>query len=441
MTFEEISAVLREQGVVGAGGAGFPSYAKLNKAADTIILNCAECEPLLKLHRQVLESHAREILDTLDLIGKILGAEQVLIGVKEAYHGAVAACEALLPNYHNMAISLLPEIYPAGDEIVLIYEATGRVVAPGALPISEGVVVFNVETILNAWHALQGRPVTHKYVTICGEVSNPITVLAPIGATVGDILPLAGEITTPDPAYVMGGLMMGGLGSPATLITKTSNAVIVLPGDHLVVQQKKRKVSADYHRAMAACCHCNYCSDLCPRHVLGHPIDPARFMRAASHGQYSDVQPYLDSAFCCGCALCEMYACGQGLSPRSLLQATKNKLRAAGVRPPQDVKPAPVVAVRDYRRVPVARLTARLGVTKYDRPAPVTEASVPVKQVRIPMSMHIGVPAMPTVKVGDAVQVGQPIGAAVDGKLSVNIHSSVNGTVTDVNDKFVTIAV
>ena len=441
MTFEEISAILREHGVVGAGGAGFPSYAKLNKDADTIILNCAECEPLLKLHRQVLETHAKEILDTLDLIGKILGVQQVIIGVKEAYHGAVSACEALLPNYNNMSISLLPEIHPAGDEIVLIYEATGRVVAPGALPISQGVVVYNVETILNAWNALQGKPVTHKYVTICGEVTNPITVYAPIGATVADLLPMAGKITTPDPAYIMGGLMMGGLGSPSELVKKTTNAVIVLPGDHPVVQQKKRKTTVDYHRAMAACCQCNYCSDLCPRHLLGHPIDPARFMRACSHGQYDDTEPYLNAAFCCGCALCEMYACGQGLSPRALLGVTKNKLRANGVRPPQGVQPAPVPATREYRRVPVERLTARLGVTKYDRPAPVSEAEVPVRKVQIPMSMHIGVPAAPAVKVGDTVQVGQTIGTAADGKLGVNIHSSVNGKVTDVNDRFVTIAI
>lgn len=439
MTFTEISAILQNGGVVGAGGAGFPSYAKLNEKADTIILNCAECEPLLKLHRQVLEQNAKEILDTLDLIGKILGVSRVIIGVKEAYHGAVSACEALLPNYSNMSIALLPEIYPAGDEIVLIYEATGRVVAPGSLPISQGIVVYNVETILNAWYAIQGKPVTHKYVTICGEVSDPITVLAPIGCTVGDLLPLAGKITCADPAYVMGGLMMGGLGSPSTVITKTSNAIIVLPSDHPVVSQKQRKTSVDLHRAMAACCNCHYCTDMCPRNLLGHPIDPAAFMRTASHMKADVVKPFVNSYFCCGCALCEMYACGQGLSPRSLLAATKAGLRAGGVTAPKDVQPRPVPKVREYRRVPVSRLTARLGVTKYDRPAPISEAEVQVKSVTIPLSQHIGVPATPIVKKGDKVEIGQPIAAAADGKLSVAIHASVNGKVTAVSEKSVTI--
>ena len=440
MTFAELSAILQNGGVVGAGGAGFPSYAKLNEKADTIILNCAECEPLLKLHRQVLEQNAKEILDTLDLIGKILGVKQVIIGVKEAYHGAVSACEALLPLYKNMSVALLPEIYPAGDEIVLIYEATGRVVAPGALPISQGVVVFNVETMLNAWYAMQGKPVTHKYVTICGEVNNPVTVLAPIGCTVKDLLPLAGGVTCADPAFVMGGLMMGGLGALSTIVTKTTNAVIVLPSDHPVVSQKQRKTSVDLHRAMAACCHCNYCTDLCPRHLLGHPIDPAAFMRVASHMKADITKPYVDSYFCCGCGLCEMYACGQSLSPRALLTATKTGLRAGGVTPPKDLTPASVPKNRDYRRVPVARLTARLGVTKYDLPAPIIEQEIAVKKVSIPLSQHIGVPASPLVKVGDTVTVGQPIGAAADGKLSVAIHSSVNGKVTAVSDKCVTIS-
>ena len=82
MNFDELVALIKQNGIVGAGGAGFPTYAKLDKRADTIILNCAECEPLLKLHRQLLERYAYEILSTLDLIKKTIGAENVIIGVK-----------------------------------------------------------------------------------------------------------------------------------------------------------------------------------------------------------------------------------------------------------------------------------------------------------------------------------------------------------------------
>ena len=163
MNLTELSTLMQNAGVAGAGGAGFPSYAKLDARADTLILNCAECEPLLKLHRQVLERFAFEILQTLDLFAETVGAEQIIIAVKAAYTGAVEAVRAQLPRFPKAKIGLLPEIYPAGDEVVTIYETTGRVVAPGQLPITVGVTVFNVETIYNAWRALnEGVGVTDK---------------------------------------------------------------------------------------------------------------------------------------------------------------------------------------------------------------------------------------------------------------------------------------
>ena len=254
MNFDELVALIKQNGIVGAGGAGFPTYAKLDKRADTIILNCAECEPLLKLHRQLLERYAYEILSTLDLIKKTIGAKNVIIGVKGSYTGAIEAIEEYIASFENIRIHKLREMYPAGDEIVLIYQTTGRRPQPGALPISVGVTVFNVETIYNVYQALNGTPVTHKYVTVAGEVQNPVTLRVPIGMSVKDLVALAGGATVKDPAYLFGGPMMGKLGSPTAPVTKTFNAVIVLPADHPVVQRKNTKTSIDLKRAMAACC-------------------------------------------------------------------------------------------------------------------------------------------------------------------------------------------
>ena len=150
LEMNKLSELLRQGGVVGAGGAGFPSYAKLNKDADTIILNCAECEPLLKLHRQVMEYHAEEICFALDEIAKAVEAQRVIIAIKPHYEKAIEAINKCLPKYKNMTIGLLPEIYPAGDEVVTIYETTGRIVPPGSIPISVGVTVFNVDIVSNA---------------------------------------------------------------------------------------------------------------------------------------------------------------------------------------------------------------------------------------------------------------------------------------------------
>lgn len=141
MNFDELVALIKQNGIVGAGGAGFPTYAKLDKRADTIILNCAECEPLLKLHRQLLERYAYEILSALDLIAKTVGAKNVIIGVKGSYKGAIEAVEEHIASFENIRIHKLREMYPAGDEIVLIYQTTGRRPKPGALPISVGVTV------------------------------------------------------------------------------------------------------------------------------------------------------------------------------------------------------------------------------------------------------------------------------------------------------------
>lgn len=440
MELTELVEIMRKNGVCGAGGAGFPSYAKLDKRADTIILNCAECEPLLKLHRQVLEKYAFEIMKTLDVIAKTLEAKDVIIAVKGSYKKAVEAVEANLGSFPNIKIGLLPEIYPAGDEVITIYETTGRVVSPGAIPITVGVIVFNVETILNVYNAMtDGEPVIYKYITIAGEVKNPITLKVPIGITVQELVDLAGGATVEDAVYINGGPMTGNICSPYDTITKTFNAVLVMPKTAIIVAKRMSKTSIDMKRAMGVCCQCMMCTDLCSRNLIGHPIEPHAFMRAASSGVTADVGPFINTMFCSACGICEMYACGQGLSPRTLIAEYKAGLRKNGVPIPKDTPLAPVKPQREYRRVPMSRLTARLGLTKYNVPAPLQDEVVNTDCVKIKLSQHIGAPAAPIVKKGDAVTKGQQIGEVGEGKLGVGVHASISGVVTDVNDKFVTI--
>ncbi len=439
MTIEEIKSLLQEHGIVGAGGAGFPTYAKLDKRADTLILNCAECEPLLRLHRQLLKQYTHEILSTLHFLSNILEVETVYVGVKGSYKRTVEAVKAELASYDNMKLCTLPEVYPAGDEVVLTYEATGRVVPAGGIPLAVGVTVLNVETVYNVYRALNGQPVTHKYVTVTGEVKNPITLYAPLGMTFGELLDLAGGVTIEDPAYVIGGPMMGRIGSPAEVVTKTTNAVLVLPKTLPLVQKKLTKPVIDMKRAMAACCQCSYCTSLCPRHLLGHPIDPASFMYVASNGITNDATPYVNSMFCSSCGLCELYSCGQGLSPRSLLAACKSGLREHGVKPPQNPKTGAVSAARPWRMVPLARLRSRLGLDPYNQSAPMREETIETKKLRIPLSQHIGAPAVAIVKKGDRVEAGQCIAAPAENALSVAIHAPMAGTVTDVTARVITI--
>lgn len=437
MEIAELSKILRENGIVGAGGAGFPTYGKLNDAADTILLNCAECEPLLKLHRQVLKEHAQEIMKAFHLVAETLGA-QAIIGIKSEYKSTIDALNVYIDEYPEMSIHKLPGAYPMGDEVVLIYEATGRQVRPGGLPIEQGVAVFNVETMYNIYRAVfEGHPVDDKYVSVVGEVEHPVTVRVPIGTQISQVVAMAGAITTKDPVYLLGGPMMGGFGNEYQPVTKTTNAVIVLPADHSLVHKKQPNIKNALARAASSCCQCRTCTDLCPRHALGHPIQPHLFMRAAANRDTQDLEPFINTMFCSSCGLCELYSCPQGLSPRSIMAQYKAGLRKEGIRPPK-VEAASVNESREYRRAPEERLVARLGLINYDKEAPLNDSLQSVAKVRINVSQHIGAPAVAAVKKGDRVEAGQVIASAADG-LSVNIHASITGQVSDVTDKYIEI--
>ena len=440
MTINELKLTLKNSGVVGAGGAGFPSYAKLSDKADTILLNCAECEPLLKLHRQVMQVYANEILTALDTVRETVGAQRAIVAIKPSYKKAVDAVKALLGNFKNIEIGLLPEVYPAGDEVVTIYETTGRVVPPGKIPIEVGVTVFNVETILNAYYAItKGAGVTHKYITVTGAVKNPITLRVPLGITVKEVIDLAGGPTIKEYALINGGPMTGSIATDSDVITKTSNAILVLPPDQYVIKKRTSNPSISLKRAMSACCQCRMCTDLCPRNLLGHPIEPHRFMRNISSGTTNDVKPYLGTFFCCSCGLCEMYSCFQELNPRTLIGIVKGSLRKGGI-PIPEVTEAPVKKERNGRYILKSRLTAKLGLSEYNRSAPLDETEYKPKSVKILLSQHIGKPAEAIVKMGDTVKVGDTIATADENALGVAIHSSINGMVTEVTDKYIVVA-
>lgn len=444
MEIQELKQTLQNIGTVGAGGAGFPTYAKLDERAEIILMNCAECEPLLKLHRQLLEQRAEDILRAFDRIAQTVGAKEAIIGIKREYKATLKAIDRYIDAYPNMRVQLLDGAYPMGDEVVLIYEATGRVIRPGGLPIEEGVAVFNVETVYNVYRGMENStPVIDKLVTVVGEVEHPITVRVPLGASIKDVIAYAGETTTKNPVYLIGGSMMGNLADETAVVTKTTNAVIVLDKSHSLVRRKNRNAAIDLKRAASSCCQCETCTSLCPRHALGHPIEPHKFMRSAANQDFQDTSVFLNTMFCSSCGLCENFSCPQGLSPRSLIADYKAGLRKAGVKPPAGVVPAPVQESRQYRKVPEERLAARLGLSKYDVEAPLQEdgywkSKDIIHKVKIPLSQHIGAPAVPVTESGAKVKAGDMIAKPGNG-LSVAIHASMDGTVREVTEKYIVI--
>lgn len=442
MDILEMKNALLGGGIVGAGGAGFPTYAKLSEKADTIILNCAECEPLIKVDRQLMTDYTDEILSGMKMLVDVLDAKQGIIAVKKSYTSAIEAVETMIGNYDKLQLHILPDIYPAGDEVVLIYETIGKIVPQGKIPIEVGCIVVNVETVLNTYYKIsEDKNVTTKFVTVAGEVYRPLTAEVPVGITVRELIEMAGGITAEDYAMIMGGPMTGTLTSMNDIVTKTTKAILVLPANLPPIQKRKASIKANLRNAMSACSQCQMCTSLCPRALLGQSIKPHEFMRAVASGMTENVEPFLNTMFCCSCGLCEMYSCHQSLSPRKLIDTYKSGLRANGVKAPDKPGKPDADPYREERKIPEHRLVHRLGLYKYDGPAPITPCGNSIKEVKLLLRQSAGAPAAPVVAVGDKVKKGQVIGEPPAQALGVCLHASIDGEITAVTKNFITIKV
>lgn len=439
MNMADMKKALFDGGIVGAGGAGFPTYAKLSDQAETIILNCAECEPLIKVDRQLMTAYIDEILSGMQMLVEVMGAQEGIIAIKKSYTAAIEAVNFNIGNYKNLKLHVLPDVYPAGDEVVLIYETTGKVVPQGKIPILVGCVVCNVETVLNVYRKItEGTEVVTKFITVAGLVNKPVTVEVPVGITVKELIDMAGGLSSETYVILMGGPMTGRIGSIHDIVTKTTKAILVLPPDCPPVEKRSRKPNMNIRNAMSACSQCSMCTTLCPRYLLGQSVQPHEFMRAIANGITDYVDPFLNSFFCCSCGLCEMYSCHQDLSPRSLLDGYKAGLRAKGVAIP-DKPNKEVAGMREERKVPEHRLLLRLGLRRFDTEAPLVECPADIRAVKLMLCQNIGAPCIPAVSVGDVVSVGQQIAAPPVGALGTCLHASIAGKITAVTDNFISI--
>ena len=235
---------------------------KLTDKANTILMNCAECEPLLKLHRQLLEKHAYEIMKTFHMIQETVGASEAIIGIKKSYVQTIHALNQHIEEFPGMRLIFWTKFYPMGDEVVLIYEATGRVVRPGGLPIEQGVAVFNVETVYNVYRAVEEKqPVTDKYVSVVAEVSDPVTVRVPLGCTLEEVVAQAGSTTVKDPVYFVGGPMMGRIGKWFRSGDKDNKCDFGPSKRPSYCSEETADFFYRFKRAASTCCQCNTCTD------------------------------------------------------------------------------------------------------------------------------------------------------------------------------------
>ena len=415
-------------GVVGAGGAGFPTHVKLAGTAEVVILNAAECEPLLHKDKELLRAFGQEVLAGLELARQAVGASEAVVGIKGKYADVIAALTPLLPA--DTRIVELTDSYPSGDEFILVYDVTGRIIPPGKLPLAVGAVVINVETALNL---ARPGPVTAKFLTVAGTVHEPVTVEVPVGMSFAEVIALAGGPNVADPVALVGGAMMGRFCDDfAEPVTKTTGGLIVLDRSHPLIHRYTRPWKAIKSIGASACDQCTFCTYFCPRYLLGHPIEPHKAMRSLGFNLAGESN-VIGTLYCCECNLCSMMACPEDLDPKNVCTQNKRRLMADGVKwEAPAYEPRPKLHLDD-RRTPISRLIRKLGLAQFRNEGPLRPGLAETRRVVLPLKQHVGAPAVATVNVGDQVTVGQVVARPEGGALGSVIAASIAGRITQVD--------
>ncbi len=428
-----------DAGVVGAGGAGFPTHVKAKSQVEFVLINGAECEPLIHKDFELMKNFAPEIVNAVDLMIKQTSAKKSYFGIKAKNADAITAVEKCYTD-KKIETCQLGDFYPSGDEYELVYAAIKRLIPPYGLPIDVGCIVNNVETFYNISHAAEDKPVTQKFVSVAGCVKNPSSFFVPVGTSFKDLLEHAGGATVKDFGIFVSGILMGRLSFDVTdVVTKTIAGIIILPADHYLVNRMERPIQDKNRIGKSACDQCSYCTEFCPRYLLGYDVQPHKVMRSLVFSttgqnvwnQYADL--------CCSCGLCSLYACPEDLYPREACDQGKAENKKMGTRYIQQ-KEVKVHPIKEGRRVPLKQLMKRMDILKYDTHTPFIKLSPNVSQVKILLKQHVGTPAKAVVKLGNFVHEGMLIGEIDEGMLGAKVHASISGKVTHVSDEFIRIA-
>lgn len=432
MQLSELKERVAAAGIIGAGGAGFPTAVKIAEGADTLLINASECEPLLFTDYHLVRRHMNEILAGAEAVMAAAGIPNGYIAIKKhnVERLGLQPGQEVVPH---IRVAMLPNAYPIGDEVILTYQVLRRVVRPGALPLSAGVLIFNAETMYNVHRAIdENAPVTEKWLTVAGKVQNHVTLRVPVGMNVAELLRATGN-TVPDGCVVIdGGPAMGSIIDPEhSFVKKTTKGILVLPEDIPAVASKLTPNRAVNVHASSNCCQCTMCTDLCPRALIGYPLHPHKIVRTSMEMVEEMPELFTEAQLCSGCGVCEMTSCCQGISPARVYAQVKgilakNKLRYQAVSDPE---PDPE---RDYRILPSGRFKSRIGVAEFDQMTELNEGREPEPgTLTLLLKQHAGAPAAPLVRAGGEVSAGQLI-AQASGAISANIHAPRSGVVQSV---------
>lgn len=306
---EAVLQRVQDAGIVGMGGAGFPTHVKLKPASpvDTLILNGAECEPYLTCDHRIMLEETDKIVRGAKYIAKAIGVTNIVIGIEKNKPDAIAAFEST-----DLKVVALKKQYPMGSEKHLIYVCTGRKVRVGKLPADAGVIVQNVATALAVCSAVEeGKPLIERVVTVSGAgIEAPKNLICPVGAPMAALAEACGGIKDGAVKFVAGGPMTGaaltGLAGP---VTKTSSGLLFLTAEETNADEPTN------------CINCGKCADVCPMHLM--PMQTAFFTAAK---EYENAEKYGGVLSCIECGACS-YICPARRPLAQMIKTAKAELR------------------------------------------------------------------------------------------------------------------
>ncbi len=273
----EMIAFIKEKGIVGMGGATFPTWFKIQSSrglAEWLVVNCAECEPYLTANHRLLLEYGKELLDGVRILMRVCGVEKAVFAIEDNKLDAARHIQSLLPEGEGISMAVMKTKYPQGDERQLVRALFGREIPKGKLPADAGVVIFNAETCWAVYRAfILGQSVVDRIVTVSGDcVKSPANLLVPIGVSVREVLERCGLFSHRPDKIISGGPMMGkALWSTAIPVSKGVGGILAIQSP------------APEH---SNCIHCGRCVRHCPMHLM--PLELYRSVQQQNWREASD---------------------------------------------------------------------------------------------------------------------------------------------------------